>query len=352
MSEGSERNRHPYAGMEGRAFWRSSVGQDANVIGDWYRPKFSISGMRYATAGSCFAQHITRALKNSGWPFVDAEPAPPGLSKENWTRFGYGLYSARYGNVYTSRQLLQLIKRATGTFKPVVNTWKHGAGWVDPFRPVIEPDPFETESELLASQRLHLQRVATLFEEADLFIFTLGLTECWCSTADGAAYPLAPGVAGGDYSPAEQAFINLNVADVVRDMQEFFAAANRINPRLRFILTVSPVPLAATASDNHVVVATTYSKAVLRAACGELVLHHPHVDYFPSYEIIASHVNRGRFYEPDGRGITTGGVEEVMAQFFSAHPPSTPAGEASTHDPEWLRAACEEELLSAAVRPR
>ena len=38
--------------------------------------------------------------------------------------------------------------------------------------------------------------VREVFETCDVFVFTLGLTEGWVSTLDGAVYPLAPGVAG------------------------------------------------------------------------------------------------------------------------------------------------------------
>ena len=44
-----------------------------------------------------------------------------------------------------------------------------------------------------------------------------------------------------------------------------------MNPKARLVLTVSPVPLAATASGSHVLPATIYSKSVLRAAAQESV---------------------------------------------------------------------------------
>ena len=42
------------------------------------------------------------------------------------------------------------------------------------------------------------------------------------------------------------------------------------NENMRFILTVSPVPLVATAGSEHVLAATLYSKSVLRAVAGFL----------------------------------------------------------------------------------
>ena len=56
---------------------------------------------------------------------------------------GYGLYSARYGNIYTARQLRQLIDRAYGNFSPVEDIWTQPDGSVlDPFRPSVQPGGF------------------------------------------------------------------------------------------------------------------------------------------------------------------------------------------------------------------
>ena len=73
---------------------------------------------------------------------------------------------------------------------------------------------------------------------------------------------------------------------------------------MKFIVTVSPVPLTATASGQHVEVATAGSKAILRAACGRLIEKFRDVDYVPSYEIITSQTARGAFYAPNLRSVT------------------------------------------------
>ncbi|WP_428660504.1 GSCFA domain-containing protein [Reyranella sp.] len=52
----------------------------------------------------------------------------------------------------------------------------------------------------------------------------------------------------------------------------------RRRPGVRFLLTVSPVPLKASASQNHVLAATTYSKSVLRAVAGQLADTYDDVD--------------------------------------------------------------------------
>ena len=91
------------------------------------------------------------------------------------------------------------------------------------------------------------------------------------------------------------------------------------NPDLRFLVTVSPVPLTATATDEHVLVATTYSKSVLRSVAGALAMEFADIDYVPSYEIIASPWSKGAFYESNLRTVTAEGVSSVMRVFFAEH---------------------------------
>lgn len=345
----SDRN-HPYRLQPPRAFWRQSVsGLHCLDVSDWYRKKFPIDGLSVATAGSCFAQHIGQQLRKSGFGFLDAEPAPSFLSAERHSEFGYGVYSARYGNVYTTRQLLQLAQRAFGEFDPVERYWTHGSGVVDPFRPAIEPQPFSSAAEVDAQREFHLDRVRTLLSTANLLVYTMGLTEAWSSVEDGAVFPVAPGTAGGVFDATRHRLINLSYPDIITDLEHFLELVHRVNPTLKVILTVSPVPLLATATKDHVIVATSYSKATLRAAAGDLCSRYAFVDYFPSYEIISSHVMRGQFYEPDLRNVSRYGVEHVMSHFFSQHVPPVAAVAANlppSADDDEDDIICEEELLS------
>lgn len=340
---------HPYTGLPDRAFWRRTVGdKDPLDIGDWYRKKFEIDGLRIATAGSCFAQHIGRRLRQQGFAYIDAEPAPESLPEAEHLEHGFGMYSARYGNVYTTRQLLQLLDRALGKFVPKDIFWEKDGGYVDPFRTTIQPAPFASVDALVESRERHLEAVRKMFEQTQLFIFTLGLTETWESIEDGAVFPVAPGVSGGSFNPEKYRLLNLGFNAVMADMNAFIDKVRRLNPKMKFLLTVSPVPLMATASDNQVVVATTYSKSVLRAAAGRLADSRKYVDYFPSFEIINSHVMQSRFYEKDMRSVKEAGVDHVMRNFFAVHtPPSAPDAGLIANVDEENEAFCDEELLAA-----
>jgi hypothetical protein len=290
-------------------------------------------------------------MREAGFRFIDKEPAPGFIvNKATRLEYGYGMYSARYGNVYTPRQLWQLFQRAFGQFTPKEDLWLWRDGVVDPFRPTIEPEPFSSVDELLRSRQHHLAMVREVFESVDLFVFTLGLTECFGSRHDGAVYPVAPGVNGGTWDPAMLAFHNFGHEAVVADMRAFLAALRALRPEVQVLLTVSPVPLMATASGEHVAVATMRSKSTLRAAASALCDEFPWVDYFPSYEIVASPAMQGRFFEADRRSVSEAGVDHVMRQFFQTHTPSGTAtapvqvqAEAEAVDEDAI--ACDEELL-------
>lgn len=351
---------HPYKSFPETAFWRKAVaGPEKADVNPMVRavPALTQSD-KVVTAGSCFAQHISKHLTASGFNFYVTEQAHE-LFPETNRDSTYGVFSARYGNIYTSRQLLQLLQRAYGIFEPVDQAWRNEAGaWVDPFRPAIEPEGFVTEAELLASRAHHLKCVKEAFENLDYFVFTLGLTECWQSREDGAVFPICPGVSGGTFDPEKYSFLNLSFEEIYEDMDIFIALLREINPKAKVILTVSPVPLVATASGDHVLTATTLSKAILRTTADRLTKEIPDVFYFPSYEIITGPHAGNSYFESDLRSVRMDGVRHVMRIFMesftgqaSAAPTPAEASAKPTGDDfvarsdAALKLMCEEELL-------
>jgi len=316
---------------------------------------------KVATAGSCFAQHIARHLSQSGFNYYVVEPGHPLGGKELNDAFGYGMFSARYGNLYTAAQLLQTAQRAYGDFHPEEDVWLlPEGGYADPFRPAIQPGGFATVEELRADREQHLAAIRHMLETLDVFVFTLGLTEAWRSRSDHAVLPVCPGVHGGEFSDDRYEFVNFGIIDTLRDMRGFLSILHRVNPSARVILTVSPVPLIATAEDRHVLVSTTYSKSVLRTACEELVRQYPWVVYFPSYEIITGAFNRGRYFAEDLRSVTEEGVLHVMRLFLkhatnsdTVPPPPVAAPQEDgfvARMAQTAQAICDEELIEKSMR--
>lgn len=310
----------PYSHLPDYCFWQRSVSAIApQALDPVVTVPFTIATTdKIATAGSCFAQHIARYLRNTGFHFLITEPAHPIASADDALLYNYGTFTARYGNVYTARQLVQLFQRAYGLFSPAETVWQGDNGeFIDPFRPQIQPNGFSSLAEFNADRAKHLRAVRTAFETLDVFVFTLGLTEGWESKDDGAVFPLCPGVAGGVYDENKYQLHNFDVSEVVQDVLTFIELLTQLNTHAKIILTVSPVPLIATAlSDRHVLSATTYSKSVLRVACETICRQSAVAAYFPSYEIITGHYTRGGYFAEDCRSVTEAGVAHVMRVFL------------------------------------
>lgn len=340
---------NPYKTQADRAFWRSSVGSRHYAdLADLWNPMPLRKQDRIATAGSCFAQHIGNNLSARGAAFMDMEPAPPvfenGADARKW---GYGVFSCRYGNVYTTRQLLQLFDEAHGVRTPSERVWEKDGRFFDALRASVDPVGQDSADTILALRARHLVAVRRMFAELDVFVFTMGLTEGWENADDGTMFAVAPGTVAGTYDPSRHVFRNLRAAEIRADMLAFWERLRVVNPSARMLLTVSPVPLAATATQNHVLVATTYSKSVLRGVAGELAEDVADIHYFPSYEIISSHPSRGMFFEPDLRNVNMFGVNYVMSHFFSGSL-AAEFGEVSSATPdEELELICDEEKLDS-----
>jgi len=310
---------NPYSSLPDHRFWRKAVaGLPPFALDPIVETPFKISLRdRVATGGSCFAQEIAHRLQQSGFCYYLAEEPPAGMSAQEAERRNYSMYSCRYGNLYTTTQLLQLVQRAYGEFAPDLDSWTDADGrFVDPFRPRIEPEGYATVEEMRADRARHLAAVRKMVETMDVFVFTFGLTECWRHKPDGAVLQLAPGVAGGDYDPERYEFWNMTVGEVVRD---FLAAVDLIcarNPDVRMILSVSPVSIIATGEDRHVLVSNSASKAILRAAADEVVRARRNIAYFPSYDLVTAAPNAARFYGDDTRRINSFGIDRTMRMFF------------------------------------
>ena len=348
----------PYSNLPDHAFWKLCRADPAFRQSDLYAPKVLLEpGMRVATAGSCFAQNIGRYIRASTLHLVDMEPAPTTMPVDVATRYGYGLFSARYGNVYTTRQLRQLLEDAETAHVRDCAVWTDGDRIFDGLRPNTEPDGYGCVEELAAHRRDHLHRVRALFDETDVFVFTLGLTEAWADRDSGTIFPTAPGVVAGRFNPTRHRFVNLGMADTLEDLDAAIRLMRRYCPGLKILLTVSPVPLTATASGVHILRATTYSKAVLRAVVEEVAAGDPDIDYFPSYEIITGAPFRSAFYAENLRSVTQEGVSSVMSVFFSAHPalghapePALPQVGVAEPAEGTDETVCEEALLEAFAR--
>lgn len=355
---------HPYETLPDDRFWRTAVAdRDALGIAGLWKPRYPIKRRtRIVTAGSCFAQHFAKALVARRYRWLDFEPGPEGLSAEQRKDYHYGTFSFRTGNIYTPRMLLQWLTWALTEAEPPGEVWERDGRFYDPFRPGVEPGGFVSVEELVRSRGETLAAIAAAVRGAQVFVFTMGLTEAWQDRVTGVEYAVCPGTVAGQFDAERHEFVNHGFAALMGDMTAAMRLLFRANRGLKVLLTVSPVPLTATASGQHVLTATSHSKSLLRAVASELVGGQERVDYFPSYEIITHPAFKGRFFAANLRSVLPAGVDHVMTQFFldqavafggeavvppapTAAPLPVEAPERELTEAEELR--CEEEILAA-----
>lgn len=353
---------NPYESLPPKAFWRRAVAERNMLeIEDLWVPKFRITQEdTVATAGSCFAQHISRAMIENGFSWLDSEPAPASLPEAVARDHGYCVFSFRTGNIYTAANLRQWVEAAFGFAELDPEVWEKNGRFHDPLRPSIEPDGFGSVQELMALRAHTLRRMKATLSQVKLFVFTLGLTESWRKKSNGFVYAACPGTVAGQFDPALHEFHNQAYPEILDDMNAAFDRIRVQNPGARFLVTVSPVPLVATAAPAHVLVSTMQSKSVLRAVAGDLHATRSDTDYFPSYEIINATPFRGSFFMPNQREVSKAGVAFVMKHFFAglqldqAEPVArtAPAVQvpAAPRPAEPTDVYCEEVLLEAFAR--
>ena len=316
---------NPYEGLPDKRYWRLGVAEcNPNNLAEIHSNKWSISKTdTFVTMGSCFAQHIGNKLKSLGFcvPFYDDQE---GIKSVN--------YSANYGNVYTVRQALLLLSEALGQHTPSEIAWACDGGYLDAFRPNVFTKPFADKQAVLNSRKSHLEAVLKAINELDVLVFTLGLTETWVVSECGSVLPSAPGVLGGVFDNEKYSFKNLTFNDVYSDLNKLIAKLEeaRQGKPFKMLLTVSPVPLTATAEDKHILQASTYSKSVLRAVAGQVITERENVDYFPSFEIVTNPKVLASNYMGNLRSVAKHAVDNVMNHFEAAYFP--PESKAQTND--------------------
>ncbi len=87
-----------------------------------------------------------------------------------------------------------------------------------------------------------------------------------------------------------------------------------INPKVRVILTLSPVRHVKDTLELNAV-----SKSVLRLACHEIASENSSVDYFPSYEIMMDDLRDYRFYKDDLIHPTVAAETYIWEKFSAAY---------------------------------
>jgi len=311
-------NNNPYLAQSDKAFWSRSVSRNFSADSLWSDNSQSSLFQKddlIVSAGSCFASNLIPWIEKEGLEYVRTEELPSQFQSlpEN---LGYRNFSAAYGNIYTARHLRQLYEQALGVRVPAEDRWHIDGMVIDPFRPGLAY-PAESDAEFDLLKASHLRAVLAAFHKATVFVFTLGLTEAWQSKVDGSVFPACPGTISGIFDEEKHEFKNFSAEEITEDLTKFIELLRESNPKVRFIITVSPVPLVATATKAHVLLASTYSKSVLRVVAENVSNQLKDVSYFPAFEIITGPQAPFEYFEKDRRNVSEIGVAEVMGSLLN-----------------------------------
>lgn len=286
-----------------------------------HRPKFQIEpSWPIFTMGSCFARGVENVLISRGLPLLLDGHGAPAEHFETWNEeTGRGGGAARGHlsrgalNKYSVRSMAHELKRV------LLNESYPDEGlielapdqWFDPHASGLKL----LDKETALANRKRLTEATAQIRKARICFFTLGLTETWLDAETGLAMNTHPGPAWLQRMPQRFRFIDYGYEATLNDMLGILTMIRQhCHPEMRFIVTVSPVPLGATFKDADVIVANSASKSVLRAVAEELYRRFDFVDYFPSYEIVLNSP-RALAFEEDQLHIARDMVATVMATF-------------------------------------
>ena len=207
--------------------------------------------------GSCFADNISRYLHKAGFNVLTQRDTLAYVSK-----MGDGMV-----NTFAIRQQFEWAWEGK---VPQAELW-HGYD----------------ASEFGYDEAVRL-RTRALFDAADLFVITLGLSEVWYDEPTGEVFWRA--VPKDKYDTGRHKFRVSTHAENLANLQAIYDLIRRHRPDAAILFTVSPIPLAATFRPQGCISANAVSKAILRSAVDEFHRRNAPGDdrlfYFPSYDIV------------------------------------------------------------------
>ena len=272
------------------------------------RPKFQVNTpAKVFTIGSCFARNIELVLRNYDVELPTMDFAVP---KSEWPTRPNGLL-----NEYNAGTISQRILSAIGLQEtPEETIVKTKDGFVD----LLLPGNFPVSFERAVARRSEIEEVYENLVSSDLVVITLGLIEAWYDEESEFFLNRMPTHVQVKSQPDRYSFRRL-------DADESFSLLDRALAGLigagidKVLLTVSPVPLGTTFTNSDVVVASSYSKAVLRVCSEKLSQQYAQVDYLPSFEMVTS--GGLNSFNPDNIHVQNQVVKRVTDHMLSAYFP-------------------------------
>ncbi|HEX4097819.1 MAG TPA: GSCFA domain-containing protein, partial [Caulobacteraceae bacterium] len=268
-----------------RSRWRDVAGELESELWPEVQPSFRLhAGETAFTIGSCFARSIEANLAALGCkvPMLDLR-----LPGEEWDGEANGAMNKFHPPAF--RQCLEWVARVHD--RDGVVAWEDCEAIAFDLGDGRFQDLDMAQAVAPVDQARFIQRRQEIFDifksafTADCLMMTPGLIEAW-KDLDTGLY--AFGAPWGRQQLATPERWQLEVLSFQRCLEDMLAAIDVVrarNPAVKILVTTSPVPLTRTFTGQDISIANSYSKSVLRAVCGAVLLERQGVDYFPSYEM-------------------------------------------------------------------
>jgi len=227
------------------------------ILKGWMPSEKFITGESNIVAfGSCFASNVGRYLSG----------------------IGYNVETEKEGDAYVQKisdgmvnvhSICQQFEWAWEGKVPSVSLWH---GW--------KAEEFGYDDYVRDATR-------KLFDNADVFILTFGLSEVWYDEPTSEVFWRA--VPSDRYDPSRHKFRCLSVEETYDRLKKIYTLIRSCNPKAAIVFTLSPIPLRATFREVSCISANIISKSIIRVGIDKLFEEVKSIDprfyYFPSYEI-------------------------------------------------------------------
>lgn len=272
-------------------------------------PKFQLDNTSNVyTIGSCFARNIERHLKEQKIPFLSGVPNVPG----EYFKIG-GMDRTGYQNVYTPGSVFEMSRLIARTDENHSIVESGGL-----FYDLLTHGLNGQELATVKTIRKGLLNTYNKLKETQILIITLGYTEAWYYKPDKSWVNQSPAEPKLRKLAKDFSFEMLDEIKVYKLLCDAIENFKCINPNLRFIFTVSPVPLTSTFTRDHIAIANQRSKSILHCVSQRLWRTFDNVDYFPSYEFVTLS-NRNLAFKEDNIHVKQEMVSKVMDRFFKSY---------------------------------
>ncbi len=259
------------------------------------------------TIGSCFARNTERALIAMGMPVLSAlvdgvEPNDNITNKYTTKSILHDLQTAFSSSTELADSTI--IRERDNSF---YNLTFGGAG-------AQSGKPLDEVQDLTRRYFDNLKKI----EQANIVILTLGLVEVWYDKETSTYLNVMPSLRTLKQHADRFEMHVLSYEDIVSDVEEILSIIrSHAQPNVKFLITVSPVPLHATFRDQDYMQANCYSKSVQRAAVDFICLKNADVAYFPSYEMVSMAAPQYAWISTDYRHVRPEMVDRIMRTVLS-----------------------------------